>query len=65
MGDVAIAKIKKHLKAGTPPADAAAACATIAILCSQSTQTPKHLEGICKMLLDWIDGDEEGVKVSL
>jgi hypothetical protein len=56
-----LSRIVKHLDASAPPADQAAACATIAILCSQPTP-PENLDGICGSLLSLLDNSEDGVK---
>jgi hypothetical protein len=56
-----LSRIVKHLDTGAAPADQAAACATIAILCSQPTP-PKSLDGVCSKLLNLVAGSEEGVK---
>ncbi|KAG7669654.1 hypothetical protein Ndes2437B_g05834 [Nannochloris sp. 'desiccata'] len=56
-----LSRIVKHLDTGAPPADQAAACATIAILCSQPTP-PENLDGVCAKLLNLLAGSEEGVK---
>ena len=54
-------RIVKHLDASSSPEDQAAACATIAILCSQSTP-PEGLDGVCEKLITLLDGQEVGVK---
>ena len=57
-----LSRIVRHLDASDAPADQAAACATIAILCSQPTP-PENLEGVCEKLLKLLDDSEAGVKV--
>jgi len=56
-----LSRIVKHLDAGSPPADQAASCATIAILCSQPTP-PENLDGVSAKLLNLVSCSEEGVK---
>ena len=58
----AISRIAKHLDEAAAPADQAAACATIAIICAQPTP-PENLDGICEKLLKLLDVAEDGVKV--